>query len=118
MKLILKSSEGGIARLVCEGEVTQADFVTEGNPFKTVLGSSCFEQKVLLDLQKAAYVDSAGVGWLVMSHKSFREQGGMLVVHSVPPMVDHVFRLLRMPTVLHLAENEASALALAQGGKP
>lgn len=117
MKLTLVSSENSLLRLRCEGEVTPADFVSGVNPFTELLGAECFSKKILLSLEKTSLVDTAGIGWLVMSHKAFQEQGGKLVVHSIPPLVDHVFRLLRMPKVLHLAANEFAAQALIQGEK-
>src|SRR5579872_1701661 len=103
MKLTSVSSADGIVMLQCEGDVSQADFLTEGNPFAKLLGPDCFASRVLLNMEQVAFIDSAGIGWLVISHKSFGEAGGILVLYSIPPMVDHVFRLLKMPSVLHLA---------------
>ncbi len=117
MKLTTISSKDGIVLVQCEGEITQADFLDNGNAFTKLLGPECFGSKVLVNMDRATFIDSAGIGWLVISHKQFKETGGMLVVYSVPPMIDHVFRLLHMPTVLHLAANETQALALASGGK-
>jgi hypothetical protein len=58
------------------------------------------------------------VSWLIINHKRFREGGGMLVLHSVPPLVDQVFRLLKMYLVLNIQPDEAAARAAALGGRP
>jgi anti-anti-sigma factor len=118
MKLTMVAIKDGIVRVKCEGDITQADFLTEGNPFAKLLGAGSFASKVLLNMDEAAFIDSAGIGWLVMSHKSFSEGGGILVLYNIPPMVDHVFRLLHMPSVLNLAGNESAAVARATGGQP
>jgi anti-anti-sigma factor len=115
MNLTLISSENNVKRLRCEGTVTPADFVSDANPFTRLLGADCFSEKVLVSLEHTSLVDTAGIGWLVMSHKRFQEQGGKLVLHSIPPMVDHVFRLLHMPRVLHMAANESAAQELIRG---
>jgi hypothetical protein len=49
-----------------------------------------------------------------MTHKRFRDAGGLLVVHSPAPMVQHVFQLLQVPTVIAVADDEAAALRLAK----
>ena len=117
MKLTLISSENNVKRLRCEGAVTATDFVSGANPFTDLLGPECYSEIVLVSLEHTSLIDTAGIGWLVMSHKRFQERGGKLVLHSIPPMVEHVFRLLRMPSVLHMAANESAAQKLIQGDK-
>jgi anti-anti-sigma regulatory factor len=55
------------------------------------------------------------VGWLIGLHKKFQQAGGRLILHSVPPLIDQLFRLLKLPAVLHMAGDEAAARALAGG---
>jgi anti-anti-sigma factor len=109
MKLVVIPTEDGITRVACADDITLYDFRTGANPLEQALGAGCYARKVLLSLQKSCYIDSAGVGWLVMSHKRFRDAGGCLVIHSIPPMVSHVFRLLGLDPVLNMAEDEARA---------
>jgi anti-anti-sigma factor len=116
MKFSLVSPGPDVTRLECEGEITQSDLTPGKNIFTTLLGPDCFSCKVLFNMSKVTFMDSAAVGWLVMSHKSFKDAGGMLVLHSIPPFVDHVFQLLKMPKILNLAKDEKAALALATGG--
>ena len=51
------------------------------------------------------------------SHKRFRTDGGRLVLHSVPPMVAQVLRLLNLHTVLSIQPDQAAARALVADAK-
>jgi anti-anti-sigma factor len=114
MQLTLLSADAGVTQLECAGEITQTALWDDANPLETTLGESGFAGKVLISLLKTDYIDSAGVGLFIVCHKRFRESGGMMVLHSIPPLVSHIFQLLKMDTVLHLAKDEAAALALVQ----
>jgi anti-anti-sigma factor len=113
MRLVVQHRDGDVVHVACEEDITLYDFRTGENPLEKALGEGCFRQKVVLSLQKSCFIDSAGIGWLVMCHKRFREAGGCLVVHSIPPMVNHVFELLGLVDVLNMANDEAHAEALA-----
>ena len=110
MKLTVLPSEDGVTRVRTEGDITLYEVQGCPNPLPDVLGPDCFRGKVLLSLEQSCFIDSAGVGWLVLAHKKFSEAGGLLVVHSLPPMVHHTFELLQIPTILHVAADEQSAL--------
>src|SRR5271165_5749584 len=102
MKLTVESSDGAVIHVACADDITLFDFHAGENLLEQALGKDCYTRKVVLSLQKSCYIDSAGIGWLVMSHKRFRDAGGCLVIHSIPPMVSHVFRLLGLCTVLNM----------------
>jgi anti-anti-sigma factor len=113
MKLSLRSIEGEVLSLQCEGWITQAHMKPGTDAFVAVCGSRTYCQRVLLDLDKTEFVDSSGIGWLMACQKRFTRDHGVLVIHSVPPTIRNVFDLLRLNTVLHLAPDEASARKLA-----
>jgi anti-anti-sigma regulatory factor len=115
MKLNLIPSEDGITRLASEGDITLLEVQGCANPLQGVLGPDGFRRKVLLSLERSCFVDSAGVGWLILAHKKFSDAGGLLVVHSLPPLVNHSFRLLQVGSILHLADDEAAALQVVRG---
>jgi len=50
-----------------------------------ILGASGHAAKVLLNLMDADLIDSSGYSWLLNQNSAFRQQGGTLVLHSVPP---------------------------------
>ena len=113
MRLTPQENESGLQRLLCEGQISQTDFPPGDDPLVQALGADCYRCRVLINLERVEYLDSSGVRWLIASHKRFRECGGRLVLHSTPPLVDHVFKLLKMQLVLHIEENEAAARAAA-----
>jgi anti-anti-sigma factor len=112
MKLTVTPSADGVTRVCTEGDITLYEVQGCPNPLPDVLGPDCFRRKVLLSLEQSYFIDSAGVGWLVLAHKKFSEAGGLLVVHSLSPMVHHTFQLLQIPSILHVADDEASALRI------
>jgi anti-anti-sigma factor len=117
MKLTVLSTDNDLTRLQNEGDITQLDFRAGTDLLADVVGPDCYRRKVLINLDKTPYIDSAGVGWLVMCHKHFKEAGGRLVIHTIPPMVNQILRLLRMPEILHIAADDQAAQALARGDK-
>jgi anti-sigma B factor antagonist len=104
-------------RVRCANQLTQDDVQGDQDPLQAVIGEGGFGRKVLMDLGKVTYIDSSGISWLLICHKHFVQAGGKLVIHSVPPLVDQVLQLLRLPLILSIAADEKSARALAAGGK-
>jgi anti-anti-sigma factor len=118
MKLSLRSEEEGILRLQNEGEIRLGDQLRERSSVEDVLGADCYSRKILLDLSNTSYLDSAGVGWLVKFHKLCQQFGGVLVLHSLPPAIMAILRLLHMERFLHIVDDERAARALARGEAP
>src|SRR5262249_16179109 len=114
MKLTVVSRDQGVVRVRSDGDITLLDFHAAPDPLEQLLGQGCHAEKILLCLEGSPFVDSAGVGWLILCEKKAREAKGVLVVHSLPPMVQHVFRLLGVPTLLRVAATEAEALRLVE----
>jgi anti-anti-sigma factor len=113
MQLSLTSSDGDLRHVSCRGDLTLLDLPGGADPLETLLGPGYGGLKVLLNLERATYMDSAAVGWLIGCHKRLRDGGGMLVLHSVPPLLGDMLRFLKLHTVLHVAADEAAARALA-----
>jgi anti-anti-sigma factor len=114
MKLTLVSVEDGLTRVRSAGDITLEDVHTNREPLGELLGPEGYGRRVLLSLEGSCFIDSGGVGWLVMCDQRFRKAGGRLVVHSLPPMVNHVFELLQIPTILNVARDAQGAVQLAQ----
>ncbi len=114
MKLSLRSLDGSLARVQCEGPITVTQVEHGIEPLERLLGDNPFVKHVLFDLEKANYIDSSGVSWMLMCHKAFTKGGGVIVFHSAPPLVQQTLNLLRMNLVLHLSANEAAAQKIAQ----
>jgi anti-anti-sigma factor len=117
MKLTVVSDDGNVVRVQCEGEISQIRFQSEGNPLENLLGPGCYARKVILDLQRADWIDSSGISWLVRTHTDFQRQSGAIVLYSVAPRVADVLRFCKMDRIFRMAGDEPSARALALGEK-
>ena len=94
-------------RMELSGEVSHNDRSLD--PFQQAGGSGIYSRKVLLDLSKCHYVNSSGVGWLLIHHRRFQEAGGKLVLHSASPVVMQIFNLMKMELVLNLCHDAQEA---------
>ncbi len=117
MKLSLRSDDGKFCRIQNDGDIRMSDQSSDARVVESLLGHNCFSRKILLDMQHTPYMDSSGVGWLVKFHKNCRDAGGILVLHSIPPSIMSILKLLQMDRYLHLVEDETAAQAVASGEK-
>jgi anti-anti-sigma factor len=118
MNLTLESEpDERLVRVACRGSVSSQDLEPDRpDPLVALAGGDVFSRGVLLDLRRATFLDSSGVSWLISRHSEFRTHGGILVLHSVPPMVQQVLDLLRLASVLHIAPDADTAASIAAGG--
>ncbi len=117
MKLSLRSEEAEVCRIQTEGDIRFGERPRDPQLLENLLGPDCYRKRILLDLQNTAYIDSSGVSWLVNFHKHCLEAGGVLVVHSVPPSIMAILKLLHIDRYLNLVEDDQAALSVARGVK-
>ena len=117
MQLKVVSQDGGVLRMDLEGKICQQGIGTGVDPFVAALGEDAYTWKLLLSLERADMIDSLGVAWLLKCHKRFRDEGGQLVLHSIPPAISQVLRVLQLNRVFQLADDAAAAQTLAVGAK-
>ena len=110
IKLTIESTNGDhqMVSIKGEGEIRFAE-ERENEPIGELVGANVYSQIVLLNLLQTDYIDSSGVGWLLDCQRLFREAGGRLILHSIPPAVENVFRVLNMNQVFEFAANEKDA---------
>jgi anti-anti-sigma factor len=111
--LRLLGEDKGFLQVQCEGDVRLPDFHPEDDPLVKLLGSPACSRKVLLDLDRVSALDTSGISWLVSCHERFRNAGGVLVLHSIPPRVSLVLKLLHLEQVLATAADLPAARAYA-----
>ena len=117
MKLNLISEEAGVSRLQTEGEIRLSEQPMDPQLLGSLLGPDCYQKKILLDMSRTPYIDSSGVSWLVNFHKKCHGAKGILVVHSVPPSIMSILKLLHIDRYLNIVEDESAAQTMALGGK-
>jgi len=113
MQLSIVSDNGGVTRVQATGQITTQDTLAgKLEPMSQLLGEAVYSRRVALNLAEATFIDSSGLGWLLLCNKRFREAAGKLVLHSVPPAILDVIKVMRLDEVLKIAEDEAAALGM------
>ncbi len=110
---LISIDKDGIIRVGVDGPITYEGVLGEKNPLATLLGENWFTNRVIMDLGKTHFIDSAAIGWLISTNKELRNSGGALVVHSIRPPVRQVLDLLKVGRVVAFADDETAARELA-----
>jgi anti-anti-sigma factor len=114
LRITLLADDGEVVRLQCEGDIHWDAFDTGSDLLADFLGPDCYGRKVLVNLEKTRSIDSSGLGWLMACQKRCAVNGGRWVLHSLPPWVKQMLHLLRLESVLQLADDEVAASRLAR----
>ncbi len=67
-------------------------------------------KKILLNLGDVTYIDSSGIGELVSSFTSVRNQGGELKLLNLTKKVHDLLQITKLYTVFDIKDDEASAI--------
>ena len=67
-------------------------------------------RKVLVDFEKATYIDSSGLGVLVSLAKKIRELGGDLRLANLNDDLQTLFELTKLDTLFQISESRDRAL--------
>ncbi len=118
MKISIDSDDGSTVCMKLNGSVTQQEIALLADPLSDLLGPDAYRRRVCMDLGNTGFLDSSGINWLIISNKRFQEQGGRLVLHSLPPLVMNVIKVLRMQRVFQIAETPQAAKSLAIANEP
>lgn len=111
MSLQVVSIEDGVASLDCAEDMDALTMCEEFTELKDLVSVDWANQKIALGFSKATYIDSAAIGWILSLHKTMEEAGGKLVVHSMSPSVRRVLTMMRLESVLNIADDHAQAVA-------
>lgn len=107
------TSEGALEFAVA-GDIVQS-YVNPSmtSQFAELNGGGVFDQNVLLDVSDVTFLDSNGIGWFVALDSQFRKAGGRLILHSPSPVLQRIFAMMKMTTVITVASSRRDALAAA-----
>jgi len=117
MEITKLNNLGEVIRLSAKGQIVQSTLLSS-DPVGEVLGPAGYDRKVLLNMAEVRFFDSMGLGWLLKCNKRFREAGGTLVIHSIPPVALDMMKVMGLSQVLKLSDDEASALVAIEGVHP
>lgn len=102
MQLAIAREDGQTVEVAVTGQITQREIDPLRDPLVELLGPNAYGREVRLDLREATYMDSSGVGWLLLCHKRMRQAGGRLVLVDPHPVVANVLRILKLDRVLSI----------------
>jgi len=72
-------------------------------------------KKVVLNLGDVNYIDSSGIGELVKTHTTVRNQGGQLRLVNLNKRVNDLLQMTRLSAVFDIEKDEASAVGSLRG---
>lgn len=85
----------------------------EGNALREQLKKLLAEgkKKVVLDVGKITFIDSAGLGVLVSSHHTANKEGASLRLCHLDHKFEQVLQITKLLTVFYISNTEAEAVA-------
>jgi anti-sigma B factor antagonist len=66
--------------------------------------------KILLNLEKLAYIDSSGIGMLIKTTKTLRNNKGDLVLLNVSDDIKKIFGLVKLERLINMFSTEFDAI--------
>jgi anti-anti-sigma factor len=118
LKVQLGAPSDPVVRLELAGRLSRDGWTEGKDPLVTMCGDSIYSRPVLMSLEKANYLDSTGVEWLLHANRKFREAGGRLILHSPTAMTMQFLKMMRMHLVLEMADDEEQARARLDTPRP
>jgi anti-sigma B factor antagonist len=113
---VTERNNGDVLVLALEGRLAIGDAVEE---FRRRIDAAIKsgQTRLALDLKGTEYIDSSGMGFLVVAHKVARDAGGMLAMFNLTDRVVDLMLLTKLSGVFHLFSSEQDAVD-AIHGKP
>jgi anti-anti-sigma factor len=78
--------------------------------YKEISAKLSCKAAIVLNLGEVQYMDSSGVGELVKTHTTVRNQGGQLRLINLNKRVDDLLQMTRLAAVFDIDRDEASAI--------
>jgi len=112
MKIDIRT-EGEVTIVDVEGKLTRGD----GDPLLRATVDRLLKEgrsRILLNLEKVPYMDSAGMGELVSSAKRLSAVGGVVKLLNPMKRVFDVLHLVKLSSVFEIYHEEKAAIASFQ----
>lgn len=72
------------------------------------------KQAVVVDFSGVTFIASLGMRMLLSAAKKLDSEGGRLILHSVPPLIETAFETAGLTTVLPIVKDAPDAISLSQ----
>jgi hypothetical protein len=91
------AGSAGFSEVALQGAVRSDDFPDDGtNPLAPILGAGWTANPLVLDFSRVNFMGSAGIGWIVQTHRELRAGGGRLVCHSFTRLVEQTLSIFNL----------------------
>ena len=67
--------------------------------------------RIVINLERVNYVDSAGLGALIETHRKTKAKGGRLVLCNLGPKLRQALEIARLQPMFEISSTEAAAIA-------
>jgi anti-sigma B factor antagonist len=112
---ITERQEGDVTCLTLTGEITVDDGdLVFGRHVDEVLRRNLV--KIVANLGGVTYIDSAGVGMMVASHKTVQQHRGALKLSNLTARSHHLMAMMKLKLVFDIFDDEAAAIKSFQWG--
>jgi len=117
MEVRLVNSEDSWTQYKLVGDISNASIAGEDKSVLSPLDLPDDEvtKHILFDLNDATFLDSSGIGWLLSVNRAAKENGYGVIVHSIPPLINRVFSMMRLGEVIVVVENLSEAQSHLEG---
>lgn len=105
---VVRTGDDG-AEIRLRGRITGDALAEQAGEVARLIGDAAYRGRLLVDMAATEFLDSSGIGWLLEQHRQCLRGGGMLVLHSIPPMVNRVVHLMNLHRAFHIAADPATA---------
>jgi anti-anti-sigma factor len=104
----------GVTVVALDGRIVLGE---EGNALREKVKGLLAEGKknIVLNVNKIVFIDSAGLGVLVVSHHTAKKEGASLRLCHLDSKFQQVLQITKLLTLLHISNTEAEAVAISNG---
>ena len=106
---ITQQEANGICILALRGRLVLGQ---ESSGFRTTVSNllSSGTKRIVINLQQAIYIDSAGLGALLETHRTTKEKGGRLTLCSLGPNFRQALQYAKLLSIFETFPDEAAAM--------
>lgn len=86
----------------------------ETDALRDILKKYAEEQKnkLIIDFEKATYLNSTALGVLIAAHSNFAKRGGEIILCNLDKSLENIFMITKLITVFNVADDLQSAIKM------
>ncbi len=70
------------------------------------------KNKLIIDFEKATYLNSTALGVLIAAHSNFVKRGGEIILCNLDKSLENIFIITKLITVFNVADDLQSAIKM------